>query len=94
MKFIIKWFKGWSELKFIFKWDKGWFQALGLHHVIVSVVLICVGHKLGIGSETAGVALGWYASREWGLSSYPPRTFEFMDFISPALICISYWILI
>lgn len=69
---------------------KNWFKGLGLHHASVVAALTLACHFIGIGSLGAAFGMGWYASREWGLDIYPPRTFEIMDFVSPAIVSITY----
>lgn len=80
-------------MKIIFMpWYKGWFKGLGLHHALVASGLIAICHYIGIGDIGAGIAIGWYAQREWGLQSGFPEAFEFWDFVSPATISILYLI--
>lgn len=69
---------------------KSWFKGLGLHHASIALIPCAVGYCLAfMGYVAAGVfvcagGLWWYASREWGWGVYPPKTFEIMDFVSPA----------
>lgn len=83
--------------KFVFKLEqKGLFQALGLHHASVALSGIVLGRLVGAvlhipaGDFMAVFAIGWYANREYGNGPYPPKEFEYMDLISPALVAIGY----
>ena len=69
---------------------KNWFNGLGLHHALIVAGVIAVCHYFGIGTVGAGIGIGWYGQREWGLQLGPPATFEIMDFASPAIVSILY----
>lgn len=71
---------------------KSWFEGLGLHHAGITAGLIAVCHYIGIGPVGAAFALGWYGQREWGLQLGFPKTFDIMDFASPAIVSILYLI--
>ncbi len=79
----------------VFKLDqKGWFKALGLHHTFVTLLAISTGHFIHshVGAYLAVLMTGWYLQREWGSGLLPGPTFEYMDFISPALLSTAYLI--
>lgn len=81
--------------RFIFKPEqKGWFRALGLHHAFVTLLAIAIGHLIHpySGAYIAAFMTGWYLQREWGGGILPGLEFEYMDFISPALLSTAYLI--
>lgn len=69
---------------------KSWFKGLGLHHALIIGVAIGIGDMFGFGPFMAAFGIGWYASREWGWDIKPPKTFEIMDFLSPAMLGAGY----
>jgi len=79
--------------KFIFMPPyKNWFTGLGLHHAAITIAFILILSFIGLGDFAAAFSIGWYGQREYGLGIYPPKTFEVMDFASPATISILYLI--
>lgn len=82
--------------KFIFKPDeKGLFKALGFHHGGLTALLIVLGHFIGLGDYAAIFAFGWYASKEYKEYTYRGNAgFEYMDFLNPAIVILSYLIFI
>lgn len=84
--------------KFVFKLEqKGLFKALGLHHACIALIplglgLVCAyfGFEV-LGAVIASWGLWWYASREYGNGPYPPKEFELMDLVSPAIVSLSYF---
>lgn len=83
-------------MKIIFQPEtKGLIKALGLHHAAITFVAVIVAHFLGFGDLMAAFCIGWYARQEWGSNHLtPPKTFEIMDFVSPATVAgfYLYWI--
>ena len=86
--------------KFIFKLDqKGWFRGLGLHHASIALIPLSAGLLLAhFDMETLGAFITawgswWYASKEWGGQVALPKTFEVMDFVSPFIVAISFFVL-
>lgn len=81
--------------RLVFKLDqKGWLKALGLHHAFVNLLAIATGHFIHphVGAYMAVLMTGWYLQREWGGAVLPGSTFEYMDFITPALLSTGYLI--
>lgn len=83
--------------KFIFKLEqKGLFKALGLHHASVALIPALVGLVFTyfgytvLGAFITSWGFWWYASREYGNGPYPPKEFEIMDFVSPAIVSVSF----
>lgn len=84
--------------KFVFKLEqKGLFKALGLHHARIALIplvlgLVCsyFGYEV-LGGFIASWGAWWYACREYGGQTYPPKEFEIMDFVSPAIVSLSYF---
>jgi len=76
--------------KWLFGHKDTWFKNFGLHHASVTAVVIALGHLIGLGSLMAAIMVGWYASREYGGQTYPPKSFEVMDFVAPVLVAIIY----
>lgn len=74
--------------------DKGWFRGLGLHHTIAPILSITICHFFITPYLAAFFAIwwmGWYGRHEWGWGIFtPPKLFEIMDFLSPALIGVAY----
>lgn len=75
---------------------KGWFMGLGLHHACLALVPLGIGlvcayfdHNV-LGAFIASGGFWWYASREYGNGPYPPKKFEVMDFVSPAIVSSAY----
>jgi ABC-type antimicrobial peptide transport system permease subunit len=82
-------------MKIIFKKEKGWLKALGLHHAAITLIVLSIGHFIGIGDFLAAFAIGWYGCKEMSGQVFPlPQYFEIMDFISPALVSIIYLVFI
>lgn len=84
--------------KLVFKLEqKGYFKALGLHHGSISLILLGISLLVAwlgspiLGAFIVSIPFGWYGSREYGNGPYPPKTFEFMDFVSPAIVSIAYF---
>ena len=69
---------------------KGWFKGLGLHHASLTIILIAALHTIGLGWFGSTFAVGWYGSREYGSQLGLPKTFEIMDFVSPAIVSFMY----
>tara|TARA_R110002126_G_scaffold226660_3_gene371360 strand:+ start:1481 stop:1765 length:285 start_codon:yes stop_codon:yes gene_type:complete len=69
---------------------KSTFKKLGLHHASITAVVILIGSLVGAGSVMSAVMVGWYGSREYGGGTYPPNSFEVMDFISPLIVALIY----
>jgi hypothetical protein len=84
----------WSRIKMpelIVKIDKkGWFKGCGLHHAAIVAFVILLGHYVGFGEFLAAFGVGWYGSREYGGGTYPPNSFEVMDFASPLIVALIY----
>ena len=72
---------------------KGWLKALGLHHALISVGWILFFSLFNIGWFGAAWSAGWYGSREYGNGPYPPKTFEYMDFMAVVVVNILYFTL-
>jgi hypothetical protein len=83
-------------MKFIIAWDeKGFLKGAGLHHAALAVILIGLGHIVGLGYEAAIFALAWFGAREYKEFEFRKSSaFEVMDFLSPAVVCAAYlvWI--
>lgn len=82
--------------KFVFKLEqKGWFKALGLHHARIALIPAVVGLLFTyfgftvLGAFISSGGFWWYASREYGNGPKPPKEFEVMDFVSPAVVSVS-----
>tara|TARA_R110000787_G_scaffold168536_2_gene281357 strand:+ start:38 stop:322 length:285 start_codon:yes stop_codon:yes gene_type:complete len=69
---------------------KSTFEKLGLHHACVTFVITALGHMIGLGTVFSAVMVGWYGSREWGGGTYPPKSFEVMDFAAPLIVALVY----
>jgi hypothetical protein len=69
---------------------KSLFKQLGLHHASITLVITALGHLIGLGTVFSAVMVGWYGSREYGAGTYPPKSFEVMDFISPLIVALIY----
>ena len=77
--------------RFVIKWDqKGWFRALGLHHACVTMIVIFIGHHLGVGRDAGAIMVGWYLQREWGPNIKPRTPFEILDFVLPLIAWLTY----
>lgn len=91
-------FIDWSKMRMpkLLFWQpyKNLFKKLGLHHASVVAGFTALFSIFGFGEYAAFFWTGWYASREWGWDIYPPKVFEVMDFLSPAIVCAAYmyWI--
>lgn len=91
----------WSRIKMpilvVMPTYKGWFKGLGLHHaslalIPLSIALLCAYlGKPELGAFITAMGMWHYASREYGNGPYPPKSFEVMDFVSPAIISLSYF---
>ena len=84
----------WSRMKmpqWLF-WQpyKSKFKQLGLHHASITLVITMLGHLIGLGNIFSAVMVGWYGSREWGGGTYPPKSFEVMDFVAPLIVALVY----
>jgi hypothetical protein len=84
----------WSRMKMP-KWVfwqpyKSTFKKLGLHHASITLGVIVLGHLIGLGHIFSAVMVGWYGSREYGGGTYPPNSFEVMDFASPLIVALIY----
>ena len=84
----------WSRIKMpqLVFWQpyKSLFKQLGLHHASITAVVILIGSLVGAGSVMSAVMVGWYGSREYGGGTYPPNSFEVMDFASPLIVALIY----
>ena len=84
----------WSRIKMpelIVKIDKkGWFKGCGLHHAAIVALVILLGHYVGFGEFMAAFGVGWYGCKEYGGQIYPPKVFEVMDFVAPAMVSLIY----
>ena len=69
---------------------KSTFKKLGLHHASITLVITAIGHLIGLGTVFSAVMVGWYGSREYGAGTYPPKSFEVMDFVSPLAVALIY----
>ncbi len=78
--------------RLIIKWSKGWFQALGLHHGLITIISITIFSIFNVGYVGALLAIGWYARHEWGGRLKPPEQFEILDFVTPSVIALAYLI--
>lgn len=65
--------------------EKGWFEGLGLHHALIAVGIIAVGHFLSFGEVACGIAIGGFFFREEKEYELAKR-FEILDFLSPAIV--------
>lgn len=82
-------------VKLIFKLEqKGLFKALGLHHASVTFAAITMGYFIDpkVGAYMAVFMTGGYGFREYGNGPKLPETFEYMDFLSPAIVSTAYLI--
>jgi len=84
-------------VKFIFKIrEKGWLAGLGLHHALVALIPLAVGllvSYLGqreIGAFIASGGLWFYLGREYKEHELRRGGFELLDFVSPAIVALSY----
>jgi hypothetical protein len=69
---------------------KSTFKKLGLHHASITLVITMLGHLIGLGHIFSAVMVGWYGSREYGAGTYPPKSFEVMDFVAPLMVALIY----
>ncbi len=69
---------------------KSTFKKLGLHHASITAFVIALGHLIGLGHIFSAVMVGWYGSREYGAGTYPPKSFEVMDFVAPLMVALIY----
>jgi hypothetical protein len=69
---------------------KSTFKKLGLHHASITLVITAIGHLIGLGTVFSAVMVGWYGSREYGAGTYPPKSFEVMDFVAPLMVALIY----
>jgi len=73
----------------------GFILAFGLIFKIIGLIFGLISFSFWIGGQVGAVwGAGWYCSREYGNGPYPPRSFELMDFVSPLIVCILFFVLL